>query len=273
MKKCGFTLAEVLITLGIVGVIAALTAPGLVMNSRNEANAAKLAVTISNLENALTSSIAQEGVDSLYRTQMWPAANLTSESDEDTIARFVGGLGKYLHTNGFVRYVDAANNRADVSSYYNGSGPYQMNANGSTGESSDAILNVFNNMFAVELKNGAILFMRVFANGDSNARGSQDDVAVLGGSLWSDAIDLLIDVNGKSGPNVIGRDIFLFEVGNNGILYPYGGVDVSIYEDGDRNHVWSNPANNSNTNCSNGRIVQGFGCAARLISEGYKMNY
>ena len=30
MKKSGFTLAEVLITLGIIGVVAALTAPALV---------------------------------------------------------------------------------------------------------------------------------------------------------------------------------------------------------------------------------------------------
>ena len=37
MKKHGFTLAEVLITLGIVGVVAALTAPALVLSSRNEA--------------------------------------------------------------------------------------------------------------------------------------------------------------------------------------------------------------------------------------------
>jgi prepilin-type N-terminal cleavage/methylation domain-containing protein len=32
-KKFGFTLAEVLITLGIIGVVAALTAPALVKNS------------------------------------------------------------------------------------------------------------------------------------------------------------------------------------------------------------------------------------------------
>lgn len=46
MKKQGFTLAEVLITLGIVGVVAALTAPALVMSSRNEANAARLSTVV-----------------------------------------------------------------------------------------------------------------------------------------------------------------------------------------------------------------------------------
>ena len=60
MKKSGFTLAEVLITLGIIGVVAALTAPALVMSSRNEANAAKLSVSISNLENAFTNMIIRK---------------------------------------------------------------------------------------------------------------------------------------------------------------------------------------------------------------------
>lgn len=34
MKKFGFTLAEVLITLGIIGVIAALTLPSLIQKNR-----------------------------------------------------------------------------------------------------------------------------------------------------------------------------------------------------------------------------------------------
>ena len=40
MKKFGFTLAEVLVTLGIIGVVAALTAPALILSSRNQSNAA-----------------------------------------------------------------------------------------------------------------------------------------------------------------------------------------------------------------------------------------
>ena len=60
MKKQGFTLAEVLITLGIVGVVAALTAPALVMSSRNEANAARLSTVVSNMENAFQTAIAKK---------------------------------------------------------------------------------------------------------------------------------------------------------------------------------------------------------------------
>ena len=52
MKKFGFTLAEILITLGIIGVVAALTAPTLVNDSANAQIGPKLAKTVSTLEQA-----------------------------------------------------------------------------------------------------------------------------------------------------------------------------------------------------------------------------
>lgn len=42
MKNKGFTLAEVLITLGIIGVVAAITIPGLIQNSKNKELQTKL---------------------------------------------------------------------------------------------------------------------------------------------------------------------------------------------------------------------------------------
>ena len=52
MKKYGFTLAEVLITLGILGVIAALTIPGLMLDSRRAQIGPKLAAAVSAFEQA-----------------------------------------------------------------------------------------------------------------------------------------------------------------------------------------------------------------------------
>ena len=51
-KKLGFTLAEVLITLGIIGVVAALTAPALVQNAGTAKVGPTLAKVVSTMENA-----------------------------------------------------------------------------------------------------------------------------------------------------------------------------------------------------------------------------
>ena len=65
MKKNGFTLAEVLITLGLIGVIAALTLPGLNSNTNRRSVGPALSKAIHNLEAANRAIIQEEGVRNL----------------------------------------------------------------------------------------------------------------------------------------------------------------------------------------------------------------
>lgn len=67
MKK-GFTLAEVLITLGIIGVVAALTIPTLSVSTKQESFNAMHKVCTSDLENAFTTMMASEGAADLNET-------------------------------------------------------------------------------------------------------------------------------------------------------------------------------------------------------------
>ena len=62
MKKLGFTLAEVLITLVIIGVIAAMTVPTLMQNTNAQEFRSALKKAISGLNQALTLHYALEGV-------------------------------------------------------------------------------------------------------------------------------------------------------------------------------------------------------------------
>lgn len=71
MFKRGFTLAEVLIALTIVGVVAALTVPTFVSKNKNQAMASQLSVTVNAVENALTTMLAQEGVDDLSESEFF----------------------------------------------------------------------------------------------------------------------------------------------------------------------------------------------------------
>lgn len=57
----GFTLAEVLVTLGIIGIVAALTIPTLVANYRKKVVVSKLKKVYSDLQQAVKLSEADNG--------------------------------------------------------------------------------------------------------------------------------------------------------------------------------------------------------------------
>ena len=87
MKKLGFTLAEVLITLGIVGVIAAITLPALMADTTSAQIGPKLAKAVATFEQANEVLLNQNGVDALTDT------GLLDES-------YAGELSKYLKGSG-----------------------------------------------------------------------------------------------------------------------------------------------------------------------------
>lgn len=62
-KKSGFTLAEVLITLGIIGVVAAMTIPTLLSQTNDAEYKTGLKTALSTLNQAITMNVALEGTD------------------------------------------------------------------------------------------------------------------------------------------------------------------------------------------------------------------
>lgn len=69
VKKAAFTLAEVLITLGIIGVVAAMTMPVLISNHQKRVYVTQLKKAASTLENALRMMAVSEGVAELRYTE------------------------------------------------------------------------------------------------------------------------------------------------------------------------------------------------------------
>ena len=63
MKRKGFTLAEVLIALSIVGIIAALTIPNMVTSYKKSVFGSSLAVAVSNFETAMQGMIIKLSVE------------------------------------------------------------------------------------------------------------------------------------------------------------------------------------------------------------------
>lgn len=240
MKKRGFTLAEVMIALTLIGVIASLTVPTFVANSKNKANAAKLATTVTAVENAFTSMLVSEGVNTIEETAFGREANA---------ANLAGHLSQYIKLAG---------HQPNVNAYYGTPRPFTTLSGAVTTPGASRIF---------ETKNGAYLFYLM--RGNNNWERTEDVVRNFGGSVTSFVGTLCIDVNGSLQPNKWGRDLFQFGLGSDGVLYPAGGLDFSIIVYGNNTNLWNQAG--SNNICTNNAKERG--CTARLIENNYEIDY
>jgi len=210
MKKLGFTLAEVMVALALIGTITALTIPTFVSSNKNRTHSAKVGITVSAVENAFSSMIATEAVQNLSETRF---------GQEQT----PGNLSQYIKLLG----------SGSLDDYYTNAVPFQTLNGGETGED---VTSVF------ETKNGSLLlFTPTDPHEDFNPAN-----ATVDGSIGR----LIIDVNGGNPPNIIGRDAFFFRIGTDGFLYPAGSVNFSLLETGSNANTWNNEGENNLYTCT-----------------------
>ena len=85
-RKTAFTLAEVLITLGIIGVVAAMTMPTLMNSTQGAQYKTAFKKALSALSQAITLNMALDDVNFASITQAGDAGVTTKKSDNDTVA-------------------------------------------------------------------------------------------------------------------------------------------------------------------------------------------
>ena len=90
-RRVAFTLAEVLITLGIIGVVAAMTLPTLIQTYKKRVVETRLQKVYSVMNQAITSSTVDNG-----ETETWEGIANSSATHEDTLAWFNKYLAPYL---------------------------------------------------------------------------------------------------------------------------------------------------------------------------------
>ncbi len=235
-SKKAFTLAEVLITLAIIGIVAALTIPTLVSKNEKKQLYTSFMKTYNTLSNALNLSISENGNPSTW---------VYDDDDTDSV------MEKYL-----APYLKVAKTctGANLTDCY----PKPYKSLNSVTVTDDVAMFTQNANTAVVLSDGTIVAVNqaVFYSGDNN-------------------FQLVIDTNGQKGPNTLGRDLFLLDYetryidGRPSKNYTLGAVvkyQVSGYDSYGYERL-SNCDPNEKTDMS-----QGIGCAARLLSEG-AMNY
>ena len=186
-KRFGFTLAEVLITLGIIGVVAAMTIPALVKNTQDKEFRTAFKKTFSALSQAVLSISFDNGgsIAGMF-------------SDENTF--------RDVFTN-FFSVVKTCNdgdsscwtcNGAKTDYFYNGK---------AVGGALDITRPV------IVLKDGAIINTAYIS---STCTGT--DAGIIAPYAGTICGAIFVDVNGCKPPNTWGRDIYYIEVQQNKIF-------------------------------------------------------
>ena len=180
----GFTLAEVLITLVIIGVIAAMTIPTLINKTNNQEYVSRLKKTYSTLAQVTNRIIADEGK---------PRGDIGGWASS---SEAVFNMYKKYLSNAKVCGLDTGCFE----------GAYKQ-LNGTT-------VDLDTNRFTLVLADGTEV--SIWKSGDFS-------VSCGGTASGSDNVCHIIkvDVNGAKGPNTAGRDTFAFTLKEDG-LYPTG---------------------------------------------------
>ena len=220
LKRAAFTLAEVLITLGIIGVVAALTLPTLIQNHQKQVYVTQLKKAYSTLNNAFNKMAADEGVVDWNQTycssSLWVENDL--EATNANLNECFDRIAKQMKVVKYKRYGEPCN--GTWCEFLGSVSDDDWLSRTSIMVTADGITYLFN--------------------------------------CGSAYIDILVDVNGVTkGPNKAGRDVFEFtqKTSDSGSYYnslaPYG----IIYWNPD---AWKDcSATNLSTSCTAKVLIEG----------------
>ena len=181
MKKLGFTLTEVLITLTILGIIAVLVIPNAYEKYQRRVTITKVKKMYSMLSNA-------------YEQYLVENKNLPvfdSQNEKDTKGLFDVLIRPYFQIS-YDAGIDV-NKKIKIM----GNNPVKK-IDGTLNNSGFSDKNYYTNngegflYYAVMLKDGSVIFLRGFANNNTS-------IPIV-----------FYDINGKKGPNTFGKDLFVF---------------------------------------------------------------
>ena len=238
-QKAAFTLAEVLITLGIIGVVAALTMPSLIANyqkSQFEAGVKKMASVVGQ---AVTKLMADEGVNTVTETSL--LYDPTEDGDWYTMSKLGGEfLDKYFNVV----------SKCDTSEQCFGE-TYKLASKNSTGSPSAFY----------GFSEGAC---RILADGTS--------ICVVAG-YDSSAAEVYFDLNGKRGPNRAGYDLFFFSIYYDGSVSEVN-PECRRNEQSSGGCGSENTIEGRIETCKSGEAPgYGAGCFTYLQQNGFKIDY
>lgn len=244
LAKLAFTLAEVLIVLGIIGVVAEMTIPTLLQSSEKQVEMTSLKKFYSEFSQAMTLYMQSSDCSDLPCTGLFNA----DIGEDDYADRLNIEFAKVLRLRQAT--TDLEFNR--TIKYLDGSVAVPSFAYGPSWITDDG-------------------FQFMVYDTDSGNCTMWEIPAKSSLKLYDACTTLYLDTNGVKMPNKWGRDIHLFFLAKDGNLYPWSGADHKAMNGSD----WTTDS----TFCGVAGSAAiptgdlGTGCVARIIQEGWQMKY
>ena len=203
-NKTGFTLAEVLITLGIIGIVSALTMPVLIGNYQKRQTVTQLKKAYSELSQAAAMATLTYG-----DMENWD---------------FSSGTGLDFFNKYFTSFMNIS--QTTVADVKNAGITYI----GTSGNSEASLTNMRDEGNIITLPSGA----QIFASNSSNVVSVNPD---------QDRRAYVVDLNGYKRPNKFGRDLFMFAVTKKHGVTPFSYDDTENSEvERDRDELLNGPS-------------------------------
>ena len=235
-NKIGFTLAEVLITLGIIGVVAALTMPAIIANYQKAEALSKLKKVNSVIGQFLQQAEKDYGCLSdwdmvdVINTFIKPYFNVVSDSSNRNKSTYLASIG--------------------YSTYSSENGGYPR---------------VFRTMSGREFS-GYDYIDVFFYTADGILYGWGWHQSQMSGRR---TMEILVDINGAKRPNIAGKDVFMFDIGGaycqTKVLPGHCGGSQSCNSSGFCKYT--RRCSNTGEQCRNG----GGGCATKIVEDGWQI--
>lgn len=251
--KHGFTLGEVLITLGIIGTIAAITMPSIVKFSSTKTIGPMVGRCVQAIEQGISevfsSSNGEKSISALQLKDVIPgSADATYLTNGNTLFVSTAGImgsrqvSAADRTN-YVAKVKVYSGNSNISTLYDN---FAQNLVFKFGKSDGYVI--------PESMNDETVTSYLTTNG-------LDDIP---GDVVIDRI--FIDGNGKSGVNRLGIDVFLFGLTNSGKLVPAGSQAYN-------NNIFNENIPLYTAACNGTNVTDARACAARMVNDGWKIEY
>ncbi len=223
LSSCGkaFTLAEVLVTLGIIGVVSAMTVPSLMQNYQRQS----------------------------YVTQLHKVYNELSQA---TVS--------YLNEKNAINLVEAGiTNQAGVNSFITSKFKIVQTCTGDVTPCFPALAS-YKKMNGTSLTEGAFT-----SNTNAYVLASGASIRPLYSVEGNKIMNLIVDINGQKGPNIVGRDMMMIFIDRNGLIDDYNrGTNAFPLTKAQRDTNYANCNGSSNST---------WGCFGKILNDNWQMTY